>query len=528
MADISWSDLWKGEFDESTQYEVSDCVSYNGSSYTCILRPDVGTLPTNTTNWKLLAQKGDTGETGATGATGPQGTQGIQGAQGEQGVKGDTGATGEQGIQGEQGVKGDTGNDGVSSGLLYAFNSNTADSDPGNGQAKLNNATLASVTQIYIDNLENGGANVSAFIDSWDDSTDPNVRGVVKITKKGAEANFVIFNVTGAVVDGTGYRKVPVAHVASAGSFTASDILSILFSRTGNKGTDGQGSGDVVGPSSATDDNFAAFDTVTGKLIKDSGSKASDFDAAGAAATVQGNLDDHEGATTAHGIATTVEHNADGTHKSALVTTLKASGAEVTAGTEDAKIATPKAIKDAGIVALSKAAGSDIDTGTDDGKYVTSKALEDSTKIVKTDKAQTLSGKKISLNPAPATDNYSGQDISLTAHEAFTLGQVGYLNSDGEVALADADGIATASATYIATAAINADAAGVFLRRGIIHLHTLAPNWTVGGLVYLSTDAGAMTQTAPSGTDDVIQILGRAIAADILDFDPQLSQVEHT
>ena len=37
------------------------------------------------------------------------------------------------------------------------------------------------------------------------------------------------------------------------------------------------GSGDVVGPASAVDSNFAAFNTTTGKLIKDSGSKASDF-----------------------------------------------------------------------------------------------------------------------------------------------------------------------------------------------------------------------------------------------------------
>lgn len=35
--------------------------------------------------------------------------------------------------------------------------------------------------------------------------------------------------------------------------------------------------GDVVGPASAVDSNFASFDTTTGKLIKDSGSKASDF-----------------------------------------------------------------------------------------------------------------------------------------------------------------------------------------------------------------------------------------------------------
>jgi hypothetical protein len=37
------------------------------------------------------------------------------------------------------------------------------------------------------------------------------------------------------------------------------------------------GAGDVVGPASVVDSNFPAFDTTTGKLIKDSGSKASDF-----------------------------------------------------------------------------------------------------------------------------------------------------------------------------------------------------------------------------------------------------------
>ena len=43
------------------------------------------------------------------------------------------------------------------------------------------------------------------------------------------------------------------------------------------------------------------------------------------------------------------EHNQDGTHKGALVTTLKATGAEINTGTEDAKIVTPKAIADSGL-----------------------------------------------------------------------------------------------------------------------------------------------------------------------------------
>lgn len=42
----------------------------------------------------------------------------------------------------------------------------------------------------------------------------------------------------------------------------------------------GDGTGDVIGPESAVDGNFASFDLTTGKLIKDSGSKAGDFAAA--------------------------------------------------------------------------------------------------------------------------------------------------------------------------------------------------------------------------------------------------------
>lgn len=48
----------------------------------------------------------------------------------------------------------------------------------------------------------------------------------------------------------------------------------------------GSGSGDVVGPASAVNNNFAAFNTTTGKLIKDSGSSAASFEPAVTAGTV--------------------------------------------------------------------------------------------------------------------------------------------------------------------------------------------------------------------------------------------------
>jgi hypothetical protein len=57
-------------------------------------------------------------------------------------------------------------------------------------------------------------------------------------------------------------------------------------------------------------------------------------------------------------------------------------------------------------------------------------------------------------------------------------------------------------------------------------------NWTIGpgkaGLIYLDTTVGALTQTQPSGTDDVVQIVGWALSADVMFFCPQLNYITHT
>ena len=49
---------WRGAYSAGTAYVVDDVVSYNGSSYICILA-STGNLPTNATYWSLVAQKGD-------------------------------------------------------------------------------------------------------------------------------------------------------------------------------------------------------------------------------------------------------------------------------------------------------------------------------------------------------------------------------------------------------------------------------------------------------------------------------------
>lgn len=75
------------------------------------------------------------------------------------------------------------------------------------------------------------------------------------------------------------------------------------------------------------------------------------------------------------------QHGQDGLHTGALVTALKATGAEINIGTEDAKIVTPKAIADSNVAMITdipvKATGAEVTTGTDDAKFVTPKALTD-------------------------------------------------------------------------------------------------------------------------------------------------------
>ena len=53
----------KGAYAAGTDYVVGDSVDYNGSSYVMHVDAVAGTLPTDTTKWQVLANKGDTGET---------------------------------------------------------------------------------------------------------------------------------------------------------------------------------------------------------------------------------------------------------------------------------------------------------------------------------------------------------------------------------------------------------------------------------------------------------------------------------
>jgi microcystin-dependent protein len=124
---------------------------------------------------------------------------------------------------------GDKGERGEQPGLVYDFSTTTSMADPGVGQVRLNNATLASVTAIAVDDqtADTGNPNVAAFVTTWSDSL-ASIKGRLTIKKIDAPENFAIYNVTG-LTDNSGWTQLAVAYVTAAGSFGNGDDVVLEF-----------------------------------------------------------------------------------------------------------------------------------------------------------------------------------------------------------------------------------------------------------------------------------------------------------
>ncbi len=180
--------------------------------------------------------------------------------------------------------------------LGYTFSTGTADADPGNGTLRLNNVAAASATVAYIDNLDSSGATVSGILDMFDDSTNT-IKGQLTLRSKASAAIAYVYNVTGPVVDGGGYRKLTLAFANGAGALpTTPDGIWLIFTRAGDKGADGTGVGNFIGSASSVADNIVTFAGTTGKVGKDSGVAVGSL-VTGPASAIGDNLATFNGAT---------------------------------------------------------------------------------------------------------------------------------------------------------------------------------------------------------------------------------------
>jgi len=127
---------------------------------------------------------------------------------------------------------------------------------------------------------------------------------------------------------------------------------------------------------------------------------------------------------------------------------------------------------------------------------------------------------------APYADHkWSGITTRMTAGTGLTIGQAVYVHNDSKMGLARADMAALMPAIALATETIADNAEGEFLLQGFFRDDTW--DWTPGGLLYISEDtAGALTQELPAANGEQVQVVGVAITADIIHFNPSYELVE--
>lgn len=153
--------------------------------------------------------------------------------------------------------------------------------------------------------------------------------------------------------------------------------------------------------------------------------------------------------------------------------------------------------------------------------------------------AQTLSTKMtiskdgvttVLLDGYPDVSGYSsGPQVSTyKAGESISTFDLVFISSDGNWYKTDADAASTSGGVLLGTS-LESKTAGNAMKtafKGSI-IRNSSWSFTPGAALYVSTSAGAITATQPSGTDDVIRVVGFALSADAVYFDPSPDFLTH-
>ena len=137
----------------------------------------------------------------------------------------------------------------------------------------------------------------------------------------------------------------------------------------------------------------------------------------------------------------------------------------------------------------------------------------------------------IHIDSTPADETVSGLTATFTAGEDLVRGEVVYYKpGDSKMGKAVATAAATSKCVAMAAADVSADAAGKFLLRGFLQDNGSFPSYTAGDTLY-TPEAEASSQNVPEAaapdTDgDFVQIIGWAVDANTVYFDPDSTIVE--
>ena len=319
----------------------------------------------------------------------------------------------------------------------WNFDSSTTMADPGTGDIRFNHATISSATAVAISDLvaDTGNPDESAYVLSWDDSTNTALRGTLVIREVANPGQTAVFSITGASTDNAGWTQLVLTYVSPAVSptFTNGNALTVQFTRTGNAGA---GVGDLLAANNLSD--------------------------VAAAATAFNNI--------------------------------KQAASETATGVVE--IATQ----------------AEVNAGTDTTRSLTPATLLAATTILQTARDGTPNADLTASGPT--TDTF-------VAGATVAAGELAYLSSASKWLLADADAVATSGGVKLAISleskvldqAMKVALPSSFFRND-------AWNWTPGAVLYVGETAGTISASIPTGVDGVVRVVGFAVTADVIFFNP--------
>jgi len=171
----------------------------------------------------------------------------------------------------------------------------------------------------------------------------------------------------------------------------------------------------------------------------------------------------------------------------------------------------------------------DIDTTNTNASNLVSGTLPDARfpAVLPASSGANLTSLPTSLDATPTTDHTANgpQTNTVAAGYSSTIMDLVYLNANGKWLEADSDatgtsinllGIALEAKTD--TQVMNVALSGSFVRDDTF-------NWTIGVPLYISNTLGAITETKPTGSGDVVRTVGYAVTADVIFFAPSSDYV---
>ena len=136
------------------------------------------------------------------------------------------------------------------------------------------------------------------------------------------------------------------------------------------------------------------------------------------------------------------------------------------------------------------------------------------------------------LDSTPGDEKVSGITATFQAGEALERGECVYFKaSDSKMHKAVATASATSRCVALAAEDLSADANGKFLLFGFIEDNGTFPAYTVGATVFTpeaeTSSQNVPEETAPDSDGDFVQVLGFAVTANKLFFNPSNDVIEH-